>query len=515
MTTIPIIDVFAGPGGLGEGFTRLADNAGQHPFKILLSAEADSNAHSTLRLRAYQRELTNNGEETSQLMQYCLGERKQPYTKRTKTLWDEANNEALCIELGTQEGDSHLYRELKSQLHGKDQWVLIGGPPCQAYSIAGRVRNKGNHKYVPMDDNRHFLYREYLRVINEYRPAVFVMENVRGMLSCQINGKLIAHQILEDLACAGDTKECSESLGYRIYSLVEPVCFEQGMDVMSINTGHFVVKAEEHGIPQTRHRVILLGVRNDINSRPSLLPKTPGPNVEAMISNMPRLRSGFSRGDDSPERWHEYVSTQLWNLAECAQEDGQDGLAEDLEEYGYVVSDDYLHRAADTNGSHAPHVNLMPPELSRWITGCWPGLFLNHETRAHMDSDLRRYAFAATFAQTYNRYPKGMRDFALPGLAPAHENWDSGAFADRFRVQQEGRPASTITSHISKDGHYFIHPDPSQCRSFTVREAARIQTFPDDYFFCGPRTSQYTQVGNAVPPYLANQIARIVYEILK
>lgn len=132
-----------------------------------------------------------------------------------------------------------------------------------------------------------------------------------------------------------------------------------------------------------------------------------------------------------------------------------------------------------------------------------------------MESDLKRYVYAAAFAKATGVSPKGHEEFALKGLAPDHENWESGKFADRFRVQLKNRPSTTITSHIAKDGHYFIHYDPLQCRSLTVREAARLQTFPDDYFFQGNRTQQYHQVGNAVPPFLAGKIAEIVSEILE
>jgi DNA (cytosine-5)-methyltransferase 1 len=159
-----------------------------------------------------------------------------------------------------------------------------------------------------------------------------------------------------------------------------------------------------------------------------------------------------------------------------------------------------------------PRVDFNPA----WFLDPALGGITNHVSRPHMATDLHRYLFVAAYARVQGRSPE-LKDFP-EDLYPDHKNIDDalskGHFDDRFRVQVSDRPSTTITSHIAKDGHYFIHYDEAQCRSLTVREAARLQTFPDNYHFCGPRTHQYRQVGNAVPPLLARQIARIVRSTL-
>lgn len=156
----------------------------------------------------------------------------------------------------------------------------------------------------------------------------------------------------------------------------------------------------------------------------------------------------------------------------------------------------------------------LPPALASWFQDERLEGVSQHETRAHMRSDLHRYLFAACFARAFERTPK-LPDYPAD-LLPNHWNVgsDSTPFLDRFRVQLGSMPSTTVVSHICKDGHYYIHPDPSQCRSLTVREAARLQTFPDNYFFEGSRTEQYVQVGNAVPPFLANQLGQVVFDLL-
>jgi DNA (cytosine-5)-methyltransferase 1 len=170
---------------------------------------------------------------------------------------------------------------------------------------------------------------------------------------------------------------------------------------------------------------------------------------------------------------------------------------------------------ADRGGEFVPG-DITSLHARNWYCDSEIGGVCNHSARGHMESDLFRYIYAACFAKLHGRSPS-LKHFPTD-LLPDHESVDTaledgGNFSDRFRVQVEGRPSTTIVSHISKDGHYYIHPDPMQCRTLTVREAARLQTFPDSYFFCGPRTPQYVQVGNAVPPYLAKQIGGIVLDV--
>lgn len=506
---IKIVDLFAGPGGLGEGFSSLD---GGKAFKILVSAEMEQSAHATLRLRSYFRLLRDKPEGLAAYYAYCNGTADQPYPTADDVNWIEAGEEAVRLTLGDKKDNATLDAILNCRLPKNEPWVLIGGPPCQAYSIAGRARNVGTPSYRAEDDHRHFLYKEYLRIIRDRRPQVFVMENVLGILSARVSGKQIFHDILRDLSCPDDELPQQERRqGYRIHSLVSDVFYEAGMDPDAIDPRNFIVKSDEYGVPQARHRVILLGVRDDIDARVRKLVPVKQVCVRDVISDLPALRSRLTKVDDTAELWAATVRTHLAELRDDAARRGLVKL-----EKGLGRSETKIH-SRYTHGSlrYPRNINsARKPYKPDWYLDENLKVWLNHEARSHMTSDLRRYVFASSYAHVHKQSPMGHDGFALSGLAPNHSNWESGKFADRFRVQRYDFPATTITSHIAKDGHYFIHPDPVQCRSLTVREAARLQTFPDNYFFQGNKTQQYHQVGNAVPPMLANLIASIVKEIL-
>ena len=267
---------------------------------------------------------------------------------------------------------------------------------------------------------------------------------------------------------------------------------------------------ERYGIPQARHRVILLGVREDLPMEGlDVLKPEKAVVVQQSIRNLPGLRSGISRESDSARKW-------LTVLRSMRREDwfaeADYRLNGTLKTY---LSD--IHGYDDDRGEEFVWGKWKRMKNNDWLADSKLQGFVNHSTRGHMRSDLYRYFFAACHAKQFGRSPL-LAEFPEE-LLPNHMSVkkslaQSSYFADRFRVQLGNRPSTTIMSHISKDGHYYIHPDPLQCRSLTVREAARLQTFPDNYFFCGPRTAQYIQVGNAVPPYLAYQIAEVVRDLI-
>ena len=270
-------------------------------------------------------------------------------------------------------------------------------------------------------------------------------------------------------------------------------------------------------MPQSRHRVFVICIRDDVASvilehaLPRLEKGMSTVSVNDVIGTMPKLRSRLSRNDFDAS-WKGTVQ----DACELLQV-----IQPKMKQEEKKTFDQALKRAIEMlQGPIPPFRDAMgglsiadscPIELSEWINDENLTALPNNETRGHIDGDLQRYLFAAAFACAFGRSPKAS-DFP-PTLAPKHANWRTGKFRDRFRVQLWDRPSTTITSHISKDGHYYIHPDPAQCRSLTVREAARLQTFPDNYFFHGSRTQQYVQVGNAVPPYLAWQIAKRVWDV--
>lgn len=500
---IPIIDVFAGPGGLGEGFSALGKRDGKPCFRIGLSVEKDIYAHSTLELRSFFRQFPY-GEVPEDYYSFLRQEltRDELYEK-----WPQqarrAQEEAWRAELGSGQGfDDELDRRIENVIGHSDRWVLIGGPPCQAYSVIGRSRiNKEN-------DERNYLYIEYLRIIAKHKPAVFVMENVKGILSSSVHGQQIFKQILTDLhePIYGGMSGCR----YKIFSLVKDA-EDNLLGVKSYKPEDFIVECEKYGIPQARHRVILLGVREDLgNHAPSLLVPESEVPIEAVITGLPRLRSGFSRELDDAALWRERLresAKESW--IECVRNEVDENLAEHLVQLLSRMRCPLDDRGGEYIAGRAP----VREDLRWWYEDCRINGVCNHSSRSHMLTDIYRYAYASCYAKLKELSPK-LQEFPSQ-LQPDHKNAASGHFNDRFRVQRFGRPSTTITSHISKDGHYYIHPDPTQCRSLTVREAARLQTFPDNYYFCGNRTQQYTQVGNAVPPLLAYKIASVVRELLQ
>jgi DNA (cytosine-5)-methyltransferase 1 len=492
---IPVIDVFAGPGGLGEGFSSWTDARGRRQFSLAASFEMDPEAHATLRLRAFRR--CFEGVPPAEYNRLLAGESNWEQLRSVHPEQAEkAEREARQVTLG-EETSEKVRSTISEVLPRDDKWILIGGPPCQAYSLAGRSRNKGKEGYRAELDHRQKLYVEYLQVLGDHAPPVFVMENVKGLLSATVNKLGMFDRIRDDLrspamALAREGRRVGKRRPkYEIRALVPT------LDLMGDDPAGYVVETERFGIPQRRHRIILVGIRQDHSTRKlgTLHADSRIHSVEGAIGELPRLRSGLSKQPDSNQNWKDHLSA-------VRQKEWMRRIDSGVRTKIEIVLDTLAMPSASRGSDHLS---------SRAGT-----IILNHSSRSHISADLERYLFASAFAAVHKSSPR-LAQFPS-ALLPLHENVKEalghGLFSDRFRVQLKDGPSTTITSHISKDGHYYIHYDPSQCRSITVREAARLQTFPDDYFFCGPRTAQYQQVGNAVPPALARQIAGLVSQLL-
>ncbi len=444
VSTFGIVDLFAGPGGLGEGFASL-DVDGHAPFRIGVSVEKEASAHRTLTLRAFLREHhARYGKLPQPFIDFHAGLKPEPnWCEVDAAAWRHATAEALCLELGTEPAAAAIDHAIGALRRDFTDTILIGGPPCQAYSLIGRARAKGNFGYVPEQDKRHYLFREYIRVLDRLRPAAFVMENVKGMLSSTVESRLVFEMLMEDLASLGT--------GHGHHYELRAIRVADGRASLqeAEQPSDFIVRAEEFGVPQRRHRVIIVGIRSN------LVDKSTGKDVpisgvtrtvEDTIGMMPELRSGLSRSDDDPATWRREVVEAARML------DGIHGAKEDR-----PLRDAFSSIARRlSKGAHAPRMSATCPEgygsskdeLLSWLERPALRRIAQHETRGHMASDLRRYLFSAVFGAVRAYSPKAA-DFPL-SLSPDHRNWHSGVFNDRFRVQLARAPSTTVTSHISK-----------------------------------------------------------------
>ena len=402
------IDLFAGAGGLSEGFIQAG-------FSPIAHIEMNLFAAQTLETRSGYYYLNSVG-KLDVYYDYLKGiiTREQFLNNVPrdilKTVMCETMSDATLPKL-FKSIDEILRIEKIEKVD-----VIIGGPPCQAYSLVGRAQS--SHMETPMaEDPRNDLYMLYARFLKRYQPRMFVFENVMGIESA--NGGRTWKNI----------KKYLKRVGYEIE------CHEQN--------------SKTFGVLQNRRRMIIVGwLKNSDMKYPKFANTEATAIVNDLFDDLPKLHPGESATAYAPNKASKYVK-----------------------ETRIRVKDDVL---------------------------------THHISRPNKERDINIYKRAI---ELWNDGHKRLNYNDLPDDLKTHKNRNS--FLDRFKVVEgDEKCCHTILSHLSKDGHYFIHPDIEQHRSITVREAARIQSFPDSYFFEGPRTSQFVQIGNAVPPMMAKGIAK-------
>ena len=403
------IDLFAGAGGLSEGFIRAG-------FNPIAHVEMNPDACNTLKTRTAFHYLKEKG-RVNEYYEYLKGEitRDELWSKIPQHLISSVINKEISPETLPQ-----IFNIIDQELQEKDVDIVIGGPPCQAYSVAGRARKNMD------DDPRNHLYKHYVEFLKRYKPKMFVFENVPGILSAS-NGKYLE----------------------KIFSAVK----EQGYELEKN-----VLNAKDFNVLQDRKRVIIIGWRKDLKLQ---YPKFDSKEVQYevlkhLFSDLPKLKSG--QGE--------------WNATKYIKK-----------------TNSYLESTGIRNG-----IDFTTQHIARY----------NNE------NDLEIYRIAV---EKWINENKRLNYSELPERLIRHNN--TKTFTNRFQVVNHKGVSHTVVAHICADGHYYIHPDINQNRSITVREAARIQSFPDDYFFESSRTAAFKQIGNAVPVLMAEGIAKKIKRLLK
>ena len=388
------IDLFAGCGGLSEGFYKCG-------YKALLHLEIDSVACETLKTR----------------MKYYGYDNK------------EIDDAVLCADITGENIIAEIDNRVKETVD-----IIIGGPPCQAFSSVGRAQSPDSMN----NDPRNYLFENYLKILNHVKPKMFIFENVKGILTAKPKGVKIFERII---------REMSET-----YNVVD-------------DAGVILLNAADYGVPQIRERVILIGVRKDIDYI----------NVNKIYSDIRKTNSN----DD--ENLPDYFTVK-------------DAIA-DLPKL--LPGESANKVIAESKNTKNAYLEKISNDSS---------LVYNHEARKHNAQDIERYRILSSH--------KNWQLKDLQNVRPDLVHHDPKHFGNRYTVQEWDKPGKTVVAHLYKDGNLFIHPDPEQARTFTVREAARIQSFPDDFVFEGSRTQQYKQVGNAVPPLMAEAFAKTLKNYL-
>lgn len=394
MKKLTFIDLFAGAGGLSEGFIRAG-------FEPLVHVEMNVAACDTMRTRAAFHYLKDN-DRIEEYYDYLKGNINR--SDFWKSIPENVINSVINKEISPETLPS-IFESIGSQLDNKEVDLVIGGPPCQAYSIAGRARDpKGM-----VDDPRNHLYKYYVEFLKRYNPKMFVFENVPGILSAN-NGAYL--DLIFDAV-----KEAGYSLDKRI------------------------LNAKNFGVLQDRKRVIIIGWKNNLNFQyPNFEDNKSKFTINDLFSDLPSIENGQGS-------------------------------------FGVVNYENVTNRYLKDNK----------------IRNC-VDFTTQHIARPNNENDLEIYQIAI---EKWLNERKRLNYAELPERLIKHNNKHS--FLNRFQVVDPFSVSHTIVAHIAMDGHYYIHPDKNQCRSISVREAARIQSFPDDYFFEFSRTAAFKQIGNAVP----------------